>query len=644
MDQRVSHGAHTIVLLAALVLTPSVLGASQILQVILPHAPEGNTGTEGLIVTFREGVDARTRLVQAGADDALLLDQAPIAYVRGEERLWRALARDASVLAIEEDRPLVPALVTAIDAGRVRPLHAGEVTLRGGGVVLDGTGAGIAIVDGGFDCLHPDLVKRCVPGRNLIMFPPDTLVTPPGQAWHSAPFTDLVGLGHGTHVAGISLGDGSASDGRLRGVAPAARLYSYTWGPGSTLSVLLAWDHLLGHLQEPGEPRVVVVSNSFGWLGSVAVAQEVMLRKLIAAGVTVVFSAGNNGDSGPEVSMVNALCGVKGSDGAPLGGLICVANYADADIGTVEGGIHFMSSRGRLDDPASWPDLAAPGTDILAARSPTSSTLGTEGAPHYTELTGTSMAAPFVAGVVALIHQARREADLPPLSPAEIEAVLKSSAHAFLNHAPFPNRHAGHGLLDARAAVETALGRDPTSMLPALQKFSNRYTLRLASDVGGTWVDPEHAMRLPGVSAMGEGLAIDKSQGLVLPAAAQIKIMALATDAGGTPLPNLHASLRSCVELQFTSGSVHTQCLEHPSLDSGDALCFTVGRPLPVGLGACAPSTTCKGAPACLSGQPVTYLATDGDLMVRAWFDLDGSGSLEALTDQYLERRFEGWP
>jgi serine protease len=93
-------------------------------------------------------------------------------------------------------------------------------------------------------------------------------------------------------------------------------------------------------------------------------------------------------------------------------------------------------------------DVAAPGSDILSTLN--SGTDG-PGAESYASYSGTSMAAPHVAGVVALMQSVASS----PLSPADAEALLKSSARAFPST---PSQPIGSGIVDAKAAVDAAGG------------------------------------------------------------------------------------------------------------------------------------------------------------------------------------------
>ncbi|MEO8698483.1 MAG: S8 family peptidase [Kofleriaceae bacterium] len=118
---------------------------------------------------------------------------------------------------------------------------------------------------------------------------------------------------------------------------------------------------------------------------------------------------------------------------------IAVANYDH-----VNNEPHASSSRGPTRDGRPKPEIAAPGTDIVAscARG------GHEGIPVRIPMTGTSMAAPHVTGIVALMLQKR-----PTLTAEQVSAILVASASPLSEIGPAFDPGWGHGRVDALAAV-----------------------------------------------------------------------------------------------------------------------------------------------------------------------------------------------
>ena len=117
--------------------------------------------------------------------------------------------------------------------------------------------------------------------------------------------------------------------------------------------------------------------------------------------------------------------------------------------------------RGGASDPSTWPDLSAPGENITSScrpylaicatgldfrNGPGALDLGT-----FNTISGTSMAAPHVAGIVAQLFQAN-----PGATPAQVEAALKSTAHKFADGAAYvggTSYDKGFGLVDVVAAA-----------------------------------------------------------------------------------------------------------------------------------------------------------------------------------------------
>jgi serine protease AprX len=187
-----------------------------------------------------------------------------------------------------------------------------------------------------------------------------------------------------------------------------------------------------------------------------------MIEALVADGVTVVFSAGNSGGdgSGAETSLECA---------SPTRGVICVANYDDMDMGLRSGSISPQSSRGMVGDPGTWPDISAPGSAITSTcrrTLPVCNLLGGGPDDDYATLSGTSMAAPHVSGIVAQLLQVR-----PSLTPRRVEDVLEDTAYQFewgaayerdpLNPGHTSSFEKGHGLVDVLTAIRWVLDKKP---------------------------------------------------------------------------------------------------------------------------------------------------------------------------------------
>jgi hypothetical protein len=349
------------------------------------------------------------------------------------------------------------------------------------------------VVDSGVDGTHPDLASNM--GGNVKLVCPAAM---PG-ATAATPFeecrtpktaipledTDTTSAGgHGTHVAGIVAGDGTASNARFHGAAPGATLYGVS--SGTFLTVENALDGLAWVLANHDQvtPAIRVVNNSWGSVyadydpdnGVFHKATWKLQEALVDAGVTVVFAAGNSFGSGFRPTTTAECIN-------PTPGIICVANYRDENDGRRDGSIDGSSSRGEWDRPETWPDVAAPGTDIVSTcrtTLPVCTLLGFPVDDNYSSLSGTSMAAPNVAGIVAQVLQAD-----PSLTPAEVENLLEDTAHKFAWNTDYglfadgnnsDNSFAyekGHGLVDALAAVRVALGLDmapgPSTFPPAPQ-------------------------------------------------------------------------------------------------------------------------------------------------------------------------------
>lgn len=380
------------------------------------------------------------RAAAAGLHVTSRYDAIDVFHAAGSAAALNALADDGDVVRLEQDAPIEILTDTSHDATRGAQLVAGDVDDLG---VVDGAGVGVAVVDTGVDGLHPDLADRV--GENVKVLP--------GGVSIPFPDTDLASLGgHGTHVAGIVAGTGAASDGTFSGAAPGATIHGVSGGTLISMhSALDALDWVLDH-HDAVDPAIRVVNNSWGSTGEhdPDSATTRLVDELVDAGVLVVFAAGNSGGDGESLQTSPECTN-------PNPGVVCVAAYDDLGEGTRAGTTAGFSSRGIADDEATWPDLAAPGADIVAACRPTLPVCLTGAAfvsdpLHYASLSGTSMAAPHIAGIAAQLLQVD-----PDLSPEAVADALVATATDYGD----PGFAQGAGLVDAVAAARLVADAGP---------------------------------------------------------------------------------------------------------------------------------------------------------------------------------------
>jgi serine protease AprX len=299
-----------------------------------------------------------------------------------------------------------------------------------------GEGVTVAVLDSGIDGTHNDLTYGSKVVQNVKLVPDPFGVTGP-LAIENLAITDT-SSGHGTHCASTIAGTGAAANSRYRGVAHGARLVGVSAGEAiAILSAVEGFDWILANQQRYG---IRVISNSWGTTGAFDPADPVSVASKAAhdAGMVVVFAAGNEG---PGDNTLNPYSVAPWVIGVAAG---------DKDGQTLAD----FSSRGIPGDAAYRPTITAPGVDIVAARAPTGTitllaaqqdlALGAD-AIRYTTMSGTSMATPHVAGVVALMLQAN-----PSLTPAQVRAVIQSTATAM---PAYQVHQVGAGYINALAAV-----------------------------------------------------------------------------------------------------------------------------------------------------------------------------------------------
>jgi subtilisin family serine protease len=276
-----------------------------------------------------------------------------------------------------------------------------------------GTGVKVAVLDTGYDPAHPDLVVSDARGF--------TDAGPADVADH---------LGHGTHVASTIAGRGA----KYTGVAPDATLIVGKvlddFGSGTISSILAG-------MEWATDSGARVVNMSLG-TDSASDGTDILSQAVndltAKTGTLFVVAAGN--------SHFDRTIGSPGAADAAL----TVASVTKA--GEMSG----FSSRGpRIGDEGVKPDIAAPGSDITAARAN-----GTAGEGLYTTMSGTSMATPHIAGAAALLAQRN-----PALTAAGLKSALVTTAKPIANA---PIYAQGGGIVNVPGAMAPKVRTDVASV------------------------------------------------------------------------------------------------------------------------------------------------------------------------------------
>ncbi|MDQ1119955.1 MULTISPECIES: S8 family peptidase [Pseudoxanthomonas] len=357
------------------------------------------------------------------------------------ETLMRQLAVDPDVEYVEVDK-LNHATLTPNDTRFGDQWDLGTGT---GGIyattawdVTNGAGTVVAVLDTGITS-HSDLNANVLSGYDFIA---DTFVandgngrdsdaSDPGDAYAANECGAGIGASnsswHGTHVAGTIAAVTNNSKG-VAGIAYGAKVLpvrvlgkcggydsdiadAIIWASGGTVSGVPA-------NQNPAE----VINLSLGGSGACGSTTQSAINSAVSRGTTLVIAAGNDNTNVSNASPANC-------------------NNVIAVGATTSSG-----ARASYSNYGSLVDIAAPGSNILSTLNSGTTSPGSE---TYASYSGTSMATPHVAAVVALMQSVAN----PALTPAQVETILKNTARAFPST---PSQPIGAGIVQARAAVDAA--------------------------------------------------------------------------------------------------------------------------------------------------------------------------------------------
>lgn len=308
--------------------------------------------------------------------------------------------------------------------------------------VATGTGIIVAVLDTG-QATHSDMTGNVVAGFDFIS---NITTANDGNGRDANPAdpgdwtTGQCGAAsnsswHGTHVAGTvaartNNGVGVAGTAFNSRVMP-VRVLGTCGGSTSDIADAIIWSSggtVTGVTTLTSAQRAHVINMSLGGGGACGTTTQNAINGAVSRGTTVVVAAGN---SNADVSNFTP---------ASCSNVIAVASITST------------GSRSSFSNFGTLIDVAAPGSAILSTLNAGTTVPGAE---SYASYNGTSMAAPHVAGTVALVQSRRLALGLALYTPAEIESLLKSTAY------PLPGTCSGGcgaGIINARAAVDAAGG------------------------------------------------------------------------------------------------------------------------------------------------------------------------------------------
>lgn len=297
-----------------------------------------------------------------------------------------------------------------------RPEHMDELHFQG----IDGTGVTVAVIDSGI-ARHEDFGDRIKAFKDF-------------ASSRRAPHDPR---GHGTHVAGIILGDGEKVD----GIAPRAELVGCR--VSSPDEAVKAIDWVIANREKYS---IDVVNLSLGAPAHADPTKDELRKaadRAVAAGLVVVASAGNECNGNVCLDSITSP-GISSN-------VITVGALDDhATMKRSDDNIWSKSSQGTK--RSGKPDLVAEGVNVVSVLAPKSDYADHAGPDaHYVSASGSSQATSMVTGAVALLLQVN-----PSLTNQDIKQILLDTADPLKG---VSKASQGAGRLDLKEAVEVAAAK-----------------------------------------------------------------------------------------------------------------------------------------------------------------------------------------
>ncbi len=317
---------------------------------------------------------ARIVTTTVGADGKPVISVREATDLRSAAELVKDGQRTENAVSVEADAPMYAlGIPTGSDPNRGRQWDFAKLRVAEAWKQSTGAGVTVAVIDTGVDAKHPDLAGNVLSGYDAI-------------ANRAGTSTDS--NGHGTHVAG-TIAAVTGNNAGISAIAPDTRILPIkALGPTGSGNMSDAAEGIIWATDHGAQ----VINMSLGTTSKVAAVTNAIAYAR-SKGVTVVAAAGNSRQSGSPVS------------------------YPAADAGVIAVAATDANDRyGSYSNAGGYLDVAAPGSSIL-------STYPTALGSAYRSMSGTSMAAPHVAAVAALVKAAN-----PALSPDQIESALERTA------------------------------------------------------------------------------------------------------------------------------------------------------------------------------------------------------------------------